>query len=99
MRHENISGVVHFAAKIIVPESITHPLDYYENNTYGVISILKACRSAQVKSFVFSSTAAVYGTASNGVVRENTPTAPINPYGFSKLFAEQIIRDAELEFD
>lgn len=98
MTNENISGVMHFAAKIIVPDSIVHPLDYYENNTHGVISILKACQITNVKNFVFSSTAAVYGNASSDLVSENNPTLPINPYGFSKLFSEQIIRDTELEF-
>lgn len=98
MKSENISGVIHFAAKIIVPDSIIHSLDYYENNTHGVISTLKACQLANVKNFVFSSTAAVYGNASSDLISEQTPTLPINPYGFSKLFSEQIIRDTELEF-
>lgn len=95
---EKISGVIHFAAKIIVPESIIHPLDYYENNTHGVLSTLRACQATGVKNFVFSSTAAVYGNSSAELISEQTSTAPINPYGFSKLFSEQIIRDTELEF-
>lgn len=98
LTNEKIDGVIHFAAKIIVPDSILFPLDYYENNTYGVISILKACQVSGVKYFVFSSTAAVYGNASSDLITELTPTAPINPYGFSKLFSEQIIQDSEIEF-
>ena len=95
---ENISGIIHFAAKIIVPESITNPIEYYKNNTVGVLSTLEACKLAKVTNFVFSSTAAVYGNASMELVTESTPTAPINPYGHSKLFSEQMIRDCEIEF-
>lgn len=98
MKKENVSGVIHFAAKIVVPESITEPLKYYSNNTNGVISVLNACKISNIKNFVFSSTAAVYGNASADFISENTPTAPINPYGFSKLFSEQIVHDTELEF-
>lgn len=95
---ENVSGVIHFAAKIIVPESIAKPIEYYQNNTMGVLSILEACKLASVKNIVFSSTAAVYGNASMELITESTPVAPINPYGFSKLFSEQMIRDCEIEF-
>ena len=95
---ENIIGVVHFAAKIIVPESISKPIEYYKNNTMGVLSILEACKSTNIKNLVFSSTAAVYGTASKDLISESTVPAPINPYGFSKLFSEQMIRDSEIEF-
>jgi UDP-glucose 4-epimerase len=95
---EGISGVIHFAAKIIVPESITSPIEYYKNNTMGVLSVLEACKKADVKNLVFSSTAAVYGDASMDLITEFSSVAPLNPYGFSKLFSEQIIRDAEKEF-
>lgn len=98
LKEESISGVIHFAAKIIVPESIAKPIEYYKNNTMGVLTVLEACKLSGVKSFVFSSTAAVYGNASMELITESNPTAPINPYGFSKLFSEQIIRDSELEF-
>ena len=95
---ENITGIIHFAAKIIVPESITKPIEYYKNNTMGVLSILEAAKLANIKNLVFSSTAAVYGNASLELITELAPVAPINPYGFSKLFSEQIIKDAEIEF-
>ncbi len=95
---EKINGVIHFAAKIIVPESIFQPLNYYTNNTMGVIKILEACKIANVTNFVFSSTAAVYGNGSGVLINELHPTAPINPYGFSKLMSEQIIKDVEKEF-
>ncbi len=95
---ESISGIIHFAAKIIVPESITKPIEYYKNNTMGIISILEACKNANIKNLVFSSTAAVYGNASSDLITELSPVAPINPYGFSKLFSEQIIKDSKIEF-
>lgn len=98
MIKERIDGVIHFAAKIVVPESISEPLNYYTNNTMGVIKTLEACKTAGVKNFVFSSTAAVYGNGSNSLVDEQTPTMPLNPYGFSKLMSEQIIKDVEIEF-
>lgn len=98
MLSEKIAGVIHFAAKIVVPESISEPLKYYANNTFGVISVLNACKISNIKNFVFSSTAAVYGDASSDLISESTPTGPINPYGFSKLFSEQIVRDSEVEF-
>lgn len=95
---ENISGVMHFAAKIVVPESVTQPIAYYKNNTMGVLSMLEACKQANVKNFVFSSTAAVYGNSSSELITEMTPVAPMNPYAFSKLFSEQMIKDSESEF-
>lgn len=95
---ENISGVIHFAAKIVVPESITNPIEYYKNNTMGVLSMLEACKNANIKNFVFSSTAAVYGDASMELISESTPVVPLNPYGSSKLFSEQMIKDSEIEF-
>lgn len=98
LKDEKIDGVIHFAAKIVVPESISLPITYYENNTYGVISMLKACKELEIKNIVFSSTAAVYGNASSELITESTPVLPINPYGFSKLFSEQMIKDAEIEF-
>ncbi len=98
LRNEQIAGVIHFAAKIIVPESIAQPIEYYKNNTMGVLSVLEACKVAEVKKIVFSSTAAVYGNASMELIKELDSVSPINPYGFSKLFSEQIIKDCEFEF-
>lgn len=95
---EKIDGIIHFAAKIIVPESITSPISYYKNNTAGILSTLEAAKLASVKSFVFSSTAAVYGNASSDLLSETFPTSPLNPYGFSKLMSEQMIKDVEKEF-
>ena len=86
-------AIIHFAAFIEVFESTQDPLKYYLNNTANVARVLSYCRDFGVKKFIFSSTAAVYGEPSCGEVSETTPTAPINPYGHSKLMSEQIIKD------
>lgn len=84
-------AIMHFAGKISVPESISHPLDYFETNSFGTLNILEAANQLDVEYFVFSSTAAVYGDVREPLVRESSLLAPINPYGHSKAFAEQII--------
>jgi UDP-glucose 4-epimerase len=86
-------AVIHFAAFIEVFESTQNPLKYYINNTTNVARILKYCQKFDVRNFIFSSTAAVYGEPSSGEVSEETPVVPINPYGYSKLMSEQIIKD------
>lgn len=89
-------AVIHFAAKLVVPESLEQPVEYYENNTFGVMNLIKACQVHKVDKIVFSSTAAVYGDANpTGLVREEDATTPLNPYGASKLFSERILKDAE----
>jgi UDP-glucose 4-epimerase len=89
----NIKTVMHFAAHTIVPESIAHPLKYYANNTCSTRNLLECCAQANIKHFIFSSTAAVYGIPSIPLASEDTPTAPINPYGTSKLMSEWMLRD------
>ena len=76
-----------------MPESVENPLKYYRNNTANTRTLLECCVAAGVRQFVFSSTAAVYGMPPGGVAEENTPTVPINPYGWSKLMSEQMLRD------
>ena len=88
-----VETVMHFAAHTIVPESVSNPLKYYGNNTCATRNLLECCDRAGVKQFVFSSTAAVYGMPAEGVAREDSPTAPINPYGLSKLMSEWMLRD------
>ncbi len=88
-----LDTVMHFAAYTIVPESVSEPLKYYGNNTCATRSLLDSCLEAGVKHVVFSSTAAVYGVPASGVAAEDTPTAPINPYGTSKLMSEWMLRD------
>jgi len=91
-RH-GIDTVMHFAAHTIVPESVADPLKYYGNNTCATRNLLGACQQAGVAQFIFSSTAAVYGIPQGGIAREDTPNAPINPYGASKLMSEWMLRD------
>ncbi len=85
--------VLHFAAKLVVPESMTQPLEYYHNNVEGVRLMLATMVDYNVRNVVFSSTAAVYGNpVGDGTCIEDTPANPINPYGASKLAAENLIR-------
>lgn len=93
LREHSIDTVMHFAAHTIVPESVSNPLKYYGNNTCSTRSLLQVCNEANVKHFVFSSTAAVYGIPEGGVAAEDSPTRPINPYGTSKLMSEWMLRD------
>jgi UDP-glucose 4-epimerase len=86
-----VDTVMHFAAYTIVPESVRDPLKYYGNNTCATRSLLECCLEGEVRHFVFSSTAAVYGIPADGVAAEDTPTAPINPYGSSKLMSEWML--------
>jgi UDP-glucose 4-epimerase len=89
-----IDAIAHFAAKIVVPESVADPLGYYLGNTVKSRALLEAAIRAGVKSFIFSSTAAVYGEPDVTPVPEEIPLAPINPYGRSKLMTEWMIEDA-----
>jgi UDP-glucose 4-epimerase len=93
LREHAVDTVMHFAARTIVPESVADPLRYYGNNTCATRNLLACCKEAGIGHFVFSSTAAVYGIPADGVADENTPTAPINPYGTSKLMSEWMLRD------
>ena len=88
-----ISAVIHFAAKIVVPESMSKPEVYYRNNVSGTINLLTAMAKYKVRRIVFSSTAAVYGNPQKVPVTEEEPTLPLSPYGTSKLMVEQILQD------
>ncbi len=95
-----VDTVLHFAAHTIVPESVEKPLKYYRNNTCNTRNLLECCAEAGVRHFVFSSTAAVYGIPEgDAICAEDSPTAPINPYGASKLMSEQMIRDLDKASD
>lgn len=94
-----IDAVMNFAGYIKVGESVDEPNKYYLNNTYGVMNIIEMMRKYNVKNIIFSSTAAVYGEVKcDGLVYEDYPTDPINPYGASKLMAERVIIDAAKAF-
>lgn len=91
----DICGVMHFAGKIIVPESVSDPTAYFDDNIQAVVAVIRCMHAYGVKNFVFSSTAAVYGTAKSAVISEDVPLHPESPYGFSKLASENLISFAE----
>jgi UDP-glucose 4-epimerase len=93
LQSEHIECVMHFAAFAHVGESVENPLLYYENNTGGTLSLLKAVSESECRRFVFSSTCATYGEPDSVPIREETPQNPINPYGASKLFSERMLRE------
>ena len=94
VRRHGVTAIIHFAASIVVPESVADPLAYYRNNTMNTCSLLGAAIGAGVKQVIFSSTAAVYGNPQIVPVREDAVTAPISPYGSSKLMSEIMLHDA-----
>lgn len=89
----SIESIVHFAAKIVVPESVSDPLGYYLNNTAKTRSVLACAVKGSVKNFIFSSTAAVYGEVGSEPVSENDYLNPVSPYGRSKLMTEWMLQD------
>lgn len=93
LRDHNVRAIMHFAGSIVVPESVTDPLKYYRNNTVASRALLESAVVCGVPHFIFSSTAATYGTPEKVPVSESDPTVPINPYGTSKLMTEAMLRD------
>lgn len=95
LEEHQIDSVMHFAAHTIVPESVENPLKYYGNNTRSTLNMLQCCQAANVNKFIFSSTAATYGIPEDDTkpCSETLPTAPINPYGMSKLMSEHMLKD------
>jgi UDP-arabinose 4-epimerase len=89
-------AVVHFAAYAYVGESISTPIQYYENNVGGTANVIKACVAFGCKYLVFSSSCATYGIPTRVPLTESDPQQPINPYGYTKLVVEQMLRDAEV---
>lgn len=89
----DISAVIHFAGLKAVGESVEHPLRYYDNNVHGTAVLCEVMQQHHCKSIVFSSSATVYGDPHTTPIKENFPLAPTNPYGRSKLFIEEILRD------
>jgi UDP-glucose 4-epimerase len=100
IKEGNYDAVIHFAASLVVPESVENPLKYYLNNTANTANLIKQCVKYGVNKFIFSSTAAVYGEPSPELipVTEETPTSPINPYGSSKLMSETVLKDTAFAF-
>src|SRR5512135_224485 len=90
---EGFDAVAHFAASIVVEESVRDPLKYYRNNFCNALNLIRACLEHHVDKFIFSSTAAVYGIPAENPVTEKSALSPINPYGASKAMVEQALRD------
>ncbi len=89
-----IDAIAHFAARIVVPESVIDPLGYYSNNTAKARNLIESAVRGGVRHFIFSSTAAVYGETDTDRVTEDRAPAPVSPYGRSKLMVEWILEDA-----
>jgi UDP-glucose 4-epimerase len=93
IRDHGVDAIMHFAGSIVVPESVADPLKYYRNNTSNSRNLIQSAVEGGVGTFIFSSTAAVYGMPETVPVTEDAPTVPINPYGTSKLMTEWMLRD------
>ena len=93
IRDHNVRTIMHFAGSVVVPESVNDPLKYYRNNTAASRALIESAVVEGVPHFIFSSTAATYGTPEKVPVAEGDPTVPINPYGMSKLMTEAMLRD------
>ena len=94
IREFGVEAIIHFAASIVVPDSVRDPLGYYRNNTVHSRALIECAVNGGVRHFIFSSTCAVYGDPIENPVTEDTPTLPISPYGSSKLMTEIMLRDA-----
>ncbi len=93
LRDHGARAIMHFAGSVVVPESVENPLKYYHNNSTKTRDLIESSVRVGVPHFIFSSTAATYGTPEESPVREDTPQRPINPYGMSKLMTEYMLRD------
>ncbi|WP_114953239.1 UDP-glucose 4-epimerase GalE [Sphingosinicella terrae] len=93
IRRHRIGAIMHFAGSVVVPESVADPLKYYDNNTARTRTLIESAVRGGVPHFIFSSTAATYGIPEAVPVAETAPTEPINPYGWSKLMIERMLRD------
>ena len=94
LREHSVATIIHFAASIVVPDSVRDPLGYYRNNTANSRALIETAVKGGVRRFIFSSTAAVYGNPAQVPIREDDPVAPMSPYGSSKLMTEIMLRDA-----
>jgi len=96
---QGAGAIMHFAGSVVVPESVTNPLKYYDNNSARSRSLIDTAVHAGVRHFIFSSTAATYGIPDAIPVREDAPQRPINPYGMSKLMTEAMLADVAFAHD
>ncbi|PAX07650.1 UDP-glucose 4-epimerase GalE [Sphingomonas lenta] len=93
IRDHSVRAIMHFAGSVVVPESVSDPLKYYRNNTAASRALIESAVVTGVPHFIFSSTAATYGTPERVPIKESDPQRPINPYGMSKLMTEHMLRD------
>ena len=93
-----VTGIAHFAGSIVVPDSVTDPLSYYENNTVKSRALIAAAVRGKVQAFLFSSTAAVYGEPGVDLISEQVPLGPVSPYGSSKWMTEIMLRDSAIAY-
>ncbi|MBK9081631.1 MAG: UDP-glucose 4-epimerase GalE [Rhizobiales bacterium] len=98
-REHAIDAIIHFAARIVVPESVADPLGYYLNNTVKARALIESAVRNRIRHFIFSSTAAVYGDVAGNPVTEEDALNPVSPYGRSKLMTEWILEDAAKAHD
>jgi UDP-glucose 4-epimerase len=94
-----VDTIIHFAASIVVPDSVRDPLGYYQNNTVSSRALLEVAVNSGVRRFIFSSTAAVYGNPDSVPVGEDAALAPMSPYGNSKLMTEMMLKDVGAAYD
>jgi UDP-glucose 4-epimerase len=94
IKEHGVEAIIHFAASIVVPDSVADPLGYYKNNTVNSRALIECAVKGGVKHFIFSSTAAVYGNPARAPVTEDDALMPMSPYGSSKLMTEIMLRDA-----
>ncbi|PWB64339.1 MAG: UDP-glucose 4-epimerase GalE, partial [Bradyrhizobiaceae bacterium] len=94
LKQHRVEAVIHFAASVVVPDSVADPLGYYRNNTVNSRALMECAVKGGVRHFIFSSTAAVYGNPARVPVTESDAPAPMSPYGSSKLMTEVMLRDA-----
>lgn len=99
IRDHGIKAIMHFAGSVVVPESVVNPLKYYDNNSAKTRDLLESAVELGVPHFIFSSTAATYGTPEESPVKESAPQRPINPYGMSKLMTEYMLRDVAAAYE
>jgi UDP-glucose 4-epimerase len=99
IREHKIDSIIHFAGSLVVPDSVKDPLGYYKDNTVNSRALMETAVKNGVQRFIFSSTCAVYGNPAQVPVTEDTPPAPISPYGWSKLMTEIMLRDAGTAYD
>ena len=94
IREHGVEAIIHFAASVVVPDLVRDPLDYYRNNTVNSRALIDCALKNGIRQFIFSSTAAVYGDPVKIPAKEDSPTQPTSPYGWSKLMTEIMLRDA-----